>query len=54
VCAARVAINAPVGLPRPSLLGFARITTNPRIFERPASLVDAWRRVAARLEPFPI
>lgn len=36
---------APVGLPWPSLLGFLRITTNPRIFERPATVRDAWRQV---------
>jgi toxin-antitoxin system PIN domain toxin len=42
--------NAPVGLPWPSLLGFLRIATNPRIFERPASLADAWRQVAAWLD----
>jgi toxin-antitoxin system PIN domain toxin len=41
---------APVGLPWPSLLGFLRIATNPRIFERPASLAEAWRQVAAWLD----
>jgi hypothetical protein len=42
--------NAPVGLPWPSLLGFLRIVTNPRIFERPSSLADAWRQVTAWLD----
>lgn len=30
-----------VGLPWSSLLGFARVTTNPRIFERPLRMTDA-------------
>jgi len=40
---------APVGFPWPSLLGFLRVTTNPRVFERPASVSDAWRQVTAWL-----
>lgn len=40
---------APVGLPWPSLLGFLRVTTNPRVFEQPARVVDAWRQVLAWL-----
>lgn len=36
---------APVGLPWPSLLGFLRVSTNPRVFERPAAVRDAWRQV---------
>jgi toxin-antitoxin system PIN domain toxin len=40
---------APVGLPWPSLLGFLRVTTNPRVFARPAALADAWRQVSAWL-----
>ena len=40
---------APVGLPWPSLLGFLRVTTNPRVFERPAAVADAWRQVLAWL-----
>jgi hypothetical protein len=40
---------APVGLPWSSLLGFLRITTNPRVFERPAPVADAWRQVIAWL-----
>lgn len=40
---------APVGLPWPSLLGFLRVTTNPRVFRRPAPLADAWRQVLAWL-----
>lgn len=41
--------SARVGLPWPSLLAFLRITTNPRIFERPASMRDAWQQVTAWL-----
>ena len=34
-----------VGLPWPSLLAFVRLVTNPRIFERPAPMAEAWARV---------
>lgn len=35
--------NTPqVGLPWPSLLAFVRLVTNPRVFERPASIAEAW------------
>ncbi|MBI4203957.1 MAG: type II toxin-antitoxin system VapC family toxin [Betaproteobacteria bacterium] len=40
---------APVGLPWASLLGFLRVTTNPRVFERPMVVSDAWRQVLAWL-----
>ena len=40
---------APVGLPWPSLLSFLRVTTNPRVFERPTAVADAWRQVLAWL-----
>jgi uncharacterized protein len=36
---------APVGLPWPSLLGFMRLTTNPRIFRHPLSIAGAWNQV---------
>ena len=36
---------APVGLPWPSLLAFLRVTTNPRVFARPAAVADSWRQV---------
>ena len=44
-------INAttPVGLPWPSLLAFVRIISNPRIFDRPASVSAAWRQVESWL-----
>jgi toxin-antitoxin system PIN domain toxin len=35
----------PVGLAWPSLLGFVRLVTNPRIFERPESMDEAWSQV---------
>jgi toxin-antitoxin system PIN domain toxin len=38
--------NRRVGLPWPSLLAFLRIVTNPRVFERPEPMTDAWRQVA--------
>ncbi len=42
--------SAPVGLPWPSLLGFARLVTNPRIFQRPKSIEDTWRQVESWLD----
>ena len=40
-------LNGPirVGLPWESLLAFVRIGTNPRVFERPESLMGAWLQV---------
>jgi toxin-antitoxin system PIN domain toxin len=38
-----------VGLPWPSLLAFLRLTTNPRVFERPLSATQAWEQVEAWL-----
>jgi toxin-antitoxin system PIN domain toxin len=34
-----------VGLPWKSLLGYMRLVTNPRVFERPQSVTTAWRHV---------
>ena len=45
---------APVGLPWPSLLGFLRLTTNPRIFERPLSIISAWQQINHWLECDPV
>ena len=42
---ARLAARHRVGLPWVSLLGFLRIVTNPRIFERPAPVAGAWQQV---------
>jgi uncharacterized protein len=40
---------ARVGLPWFSLLGFIRLTTNPRVLERPLPMKTAWRQVTAWL-----
>jgi uncharacterized protein len=37
--------NIIVGLPWPSLLNFARLVTNPRIFERAVPVQTAWKQV---------
>ena len=37
--------SARVGLPWECLLGFLRVVTNPRIFERPAPVRLAWAQV---------
>ena len=42
--------GGPVGLPWPSLLGFLRIVTNARVFERPEPVERAWRQVEAWLD----
>ena len=47
---ARLNGSAQVGLPWPSLLGFLRLVTNRRVFERPASIADAWQQVNAWLD----
>jgi toxin-antitoxin system PIN domain toxin len=39
-----------VALPWSSLLAFVRIVTNPRVFERPEPIADAWRQVEAWLD----
>ncbi len=36
---------AGVGLAWPSLLAFARLVSNPRVFENPLPVADAWRQV---------
>ena len=38
-----------VGLPWPSLLAFVRLVSNPRIFERPIPVTEAWEQVEAWL-----
>jgi toxin-antitoxin system PIN domain toxin len=38
-----------VGLPWVSLMAFLRLVTNPRVFERPEPMTDAWRQVRAWL-----
>ena len=39
-----------VGLPWPSLLAFVRVVSNPRVFDRPCSVVEAWAQVETWLE----
>src|SRR5262249_24470876 len=39
--------SGPGGLPWLSVVAFLRLVTNPRIFERPESIGDAWRQVRA-------
>jgi hypothetical protein len=41
---------ARVGLPWHSLLGFWRITTNPRAFERPLRADEAWAQISDWLD----
>jgi uncharacterized protein len=41
--------SAPVGLPWASVLAFLRLVTNPRVFEHPEPMRDAWRQVRAWL-----
>lgn len=43
-----------VGLPWESLMGFLRIVTNPRIYQRPATVQAAWRQVESWLEAGPV
>lgn len=37
--------SAPVGLPWASVLAFLRLVTNPRVFEHPEPIRDAWQQV---------
>jgi len=41
---------APVGLPWPSILAFVRLTTNPRVFEKPLPVTGAWKQVEEWLD----
>ena len=45
----RINAAAPVGLPWPSLLAFARIVSNPRIFDRPVTVSAAWAQAESWL-----
>ncbi len=40
---------APVGLPWASVLAFLRLVTNPRVFEQPEPMVEAWGQITAWL-----
>ena len=46
--------TAGVGLPWPSVLGFVRLVSNPRIFERPLAVAGAWNQVVDWLECPPV
>lgn len=46
--------TAPLGLPWPSLLAFVRLVSNPRVFERPRPIADAWAQVEAWLDRPPV
>jgi uncharacterized protein len=37
--------STQVGLPWPTLLSFVRLVSNPRIFQHPQSISDAWAQV---------
>jgi uncharacterized protein len=37
--------SAPVGLPWASVLAFMRLVTNPRVFEHPEPMANAWLQV---------
>jgi uncharacterized protein len=49
----RLAGVARVGLPWPSLLAFVRLVANPRVFEKPVALADAWDQTLAWLSAGP-
>ncbi len=46
--------TAPIGLPWPSLLGFVRIASNPRIFEHPVPIGEAWKQIENWLDCPPV
>ena len=45
----RLSGTTAVGLPWPSLLTFLRLVSNPRVFERPAPIAQAWAQIEAWL-----
>ena len=50
----RLNSDAPVGIPWISLLGFLRLTTNPRIFDPPIPPGKAWNNVEFWLDCAPV
>ena len=42
--------STSVGLPWPSMLAFLRLVTNPRVFEHPEPIHDAWQQVRTWLK----
>lgn len=51
---ARINGTERVGLPWASLLAFLRLVSNPRVFQRPLSMTEAWRQVDAWLNNGPV
>lgn len=49
----QLAGSAAVALPWSSLLGFLRLATNARMFERPLTMADAWQQVTMWLAAEP-
>jgi toxin-antitoxin system PIN domain toxin len=50
---AQLSGGTKVGLPWESLLAFVRLATNPRVFDRPEPVADAWAQVEDWLESGP-
>lgn len=50
----RLSGTAAVGLPWASLVAFLRLVTNPRVFERPAGVAEAWAQVTSWLSAGPV
>ena len=50
----RLSASSPVGLPWASLLAFMRVVTNPRVFEQPRSMDQAWGQVVSWLDLEPV
>jgi uncharacterized protein len=49
----RLSGSTRVGLPWASLLAFVRLISNPRVFNRPSSVTDAWAQVEEWLDTTP-
>ena len=50
----QLSVAPRVGLPWGSLLGFLRVTTNPRVFARPVPMAVAWKQVLNWLAADPV
>lgn len=46
--------TTPVGIPWPSLLAFMRLSTNPRVFQHPLPMKEAWQQVEDWLDCSPV
>ncbi|MBA4388539.1 MAG: VapC toxin family PIN domain ribonuclease [Verrucomicrobia bacterium] len=46
----RLSGSSKVGLAWSSILGFVRLVSNPRVFERPETIAHAWRQAEAWLD----